>query len=744
MSSLPYDIPNRIEAGEHKYLNCRIGENIRPDSESERMVLASIEEALSEQFLQLYYKYPHTGRGDAEYIDLVGLSSRAGAFVMEIVDVTIEEIEGITGPDWRLVDEITSIRPENTVGDAMVALRRQFEDRDELRTTDRQSLIPVSDFVVLPQITQAEWCNSFDEEPSNRLIFQDTLTDRETLQEKLNGASEATIDDEILRHGLATLKFSDSISGGQLNVAITPKSKRELLDFLDRRLKILTDKQLKIGLQTPDAPQQIRGIAGSGKTVVCALRAAKLHWEHPDWTVAVAFRTHGLRQTHEELIAAFYRNFSDGEDPNWDNLHVRHGWGGKISGHGMYYEIATTSGVAPLSYSEARHKFGRYTKTPELLDRCCRELIETGDIEENYDAIIIDEAQDLTPHFFRMCYTALSEPKRMYWAYDEAQNLASLEALSALDLFGLDENGNPRVSISGKLSGGVNSTHIMRKSFRTPRSILMTAHAFGMGLYRDGSVIQTLTTQDGWDRLGYEVADGDFKPSSVGERVVIKRPVENSPHPFWELQEPSELLQLYWGDDWKDEIDWVVDDIQRNLEKEDVLPHEIMITHLWPYKKRQDPLDQLEARLEERLGGLQNDRDSIVHHVTESVSKEGRRANFTEKGKITISEVHHARGNEAGIVYVMGLDSVAEEVSKDVSDSNWRRQHLRSRNKAFVALTRTQGWCRLTGTDPTSKIAGEFNRVINDTRSRDPKIQFDVPADDSPFKDMDLVDYTGE
>lgn len=743
MSSSPYDIPNRIETREHKYLNCQVGENVRPDNESERTVLLSVEEALSEQFLQLYYKYPQTGRGDAEYIDLVGLASSVGAFVMNIVAVEINEIERITGPDWQFVGKPKPIRPESTAGDAVIAVRRQFENRDELRTRDRQSVIPVSDYIVLPKVEKEEWRKTFDDNPPENFIFKDTLTDRDGLQNKLT-AAESALDDETLRHGLATLKFSDSISGGQLNVALTPKSKRELLDFLDRRLKILTDKQLKIGLQTPDAPQQIRGIAGSGKTVVCALRAAKLHWEHPDWTVAVAFQTHGLRQTHEELIAAFYRNFSDGDDPDWDNLHVRHGWGGRSTGPGMYYEIAKASDKSPLSYNEAKNEFGRFAKTSKLLDECCRDLIETSEIKELYDAIIIDEAQDLTPHFFRMCYTALAEPKRIYWAYDEAQNLASLEALSARSLFGIDKNGDPRVSVSGKLPGGINSTHIMRKSFRTPRSILMTAHAFGMGLYRNGSVIQTLTTQDGWDRLGYEVADGDFKQSSVGESVVIKRPVDNSPHPFWELQEPDDLLQLHWGKDWKDEINWVIDDIQQNLEKGNVLPHEIIITHLWPYKKRQEPLDRLRAGLEERLGGLREDRDSIVHHVTKSVNQQGRRANFREEGEITISEVHHARGNEAGLVYVMGLDSVAEEVSKDVSESNWRRQHLRSRNKAFVALTRTQGWCRVTGTDPTSKIAGEFNRVIMDTRSTSPKLQFDVPADDSPFKHMDLVDHTEE
>lgn len=744
MSGSAYDIPTRIKRKKHKYLNCEVGENVRPNKAGDRMVLSSVEEALSEQFLQLYYKYPQTGRGDAEYIDIVGLASSAGAFVMNIVSVEVDEIERIAGPDWQISGEPTSIRPENTAGDAMVAVRRQFENRDELRDRNRQSVIPVSDFVVLPQITKNEWCESLEQDPSERLLFKDTLADRDVLRDKLTLESGSVLDDETLRHGLATLKFSDSISGGQLNVAVTPKSKRELLDFLDRRLKILTDKQLKIGLQTPDAPQQIRGIAGSGKTVVCALRAAKLHWEHPDWSIAVAFRTHGLRQTHEELITAFYQNFSDGDDPDWENIHVRHGWGGRNTGPGMYYEIAKASDESPLSYSGAKRKFGRYVKTPKLLDKCCRELINTGEIKTLYDAIIIDEAQDLTPHFFRMCYAALAEPKRVYWAYDEAQNLASLEALSARDLFGVDRNGAQRVSVSGKLPGGINSTHIMRKSFRTPRSILMTAHAFGMGLYRDGSVIQTLTTQEGWDRLGYEIAEGDFKSSSVGEKVVIKRPVDNSPHPFWELQEPGEVLRLYWGEDWKDEINWVIDDIQQNIESENVLPNEIIITHFWPYKKRQKPLDQLKAGLEERLGGLKENRDSVVHHVTESVSQQGRQANFEEEGKITISEVHHARGNEAGLVYVMGLDSVAEQVSKDVSDSNWRRQHLRSRNKAFVALTRTQGWCRVTGTDPTSKIAGEFNRVINDTRSKDPKMQFEVPADDSPFKDMDLINYTEE
>jgi uncharacterized protein YjbI with pentapeptide repeats len=67
--------------------------------------------------------------------------------------------------------------------------------------------------------------------------------------------------------------------------------------------------------------------------------------------------------------------------------------------------------------------------------------------------------------------------------------------------------------------------------------------------------------------------------------------------------------------------------------------------------------------------------------------KENRDPNkFWCDGGITVSRIHRAKGNEADMVYVVGLDNVAKDES-----------NLQLRNQLFVALTRARGWVKLSG-----------------------------------------------
>lgn len=738
-----YEVPETITEGSQIYLNCEVGEAVGPDNDLHERVLDRFEIAFSDSFLQLYYRYPDTGPGENTRIDIVLLNPVVGVVAANIFEFEIEDLEDISGPDWRVESLQQTIRPPTAIRDAVVGIRRQFTDRDELRDREYNPLVPISGYVALPNIQREEWEHRFEDVETDQLLFVEDLGGRDSqgsdpLFNRLTDADEEELDEQLLRNGLAVLKFSGRISGGQLNVAEEPSTKRDLLDFIQERLKILTDKQLKIGLQAPDAPQQIRGIAGSGKTVVTALRAAKLHWEHEDWDIAVTFRNHGLRQTHKEYIEAFYSGFSDGESPDWNKLQVLHDWGGKTVGPGMYYVVSNAADQDPLTFTEAQARWGRLSSGTHLLDRCCHGLVQSESIPPIFDAILIDEAQDLPEFYFRMCHQATKEPKRVYWAYDEAQNLATLESKSAKELFGTDADGNAIVDVSGRLENGVNATHVMRKAFRTPRSVLMTAHAFGMGLYRDGVVVQTITNARGWDRLGYEIVSGNFE--NAGNEVVLRRPSKNSPHPLREFQSPNELIRIEWTESWEDEVDWVVEDIQREIANENVVPNEIMVTYLWTGRGRQEKVDQLISKLSEDISDLQSVESTGVFDVSEAVSRMGEDAPFRKPGRVSVSGVHYARGNEAPIVYVMGMDAVAESTSKEITkdrEESWRRAHIKARNRAFVSFTRTQGWLVATGTDPSNRIAGELNAVLLDTREDNPEISLEVPPDDSPFKDLE-------
>ena len=41
-----------------------------------------------------------------------------------------------------------------------------------------------------------------------------------------------------------------------------------------------------------------------------------------------------------------------------------------------------------------------------------------------FNAVLIDEAQDLPPEFFQLVYLFTKDPKRIVWGYDELQKLS--------------------------------------------------------------------------------------------------------------------------------------------------------------------------------------------------------------------------------------------------------------------------------------------------------------------------------
>lgn len=55
-----------------------------------------------------------------------------------------------------------------------------------------------------------------------------------------------------------------------------------IIKKIEAEIANLDEWQRKAAFEVPDGPQRIRGLAGSGKTVVLALKAAYLHSQHPD------------------------------------------------------------------------------------------------------------------------------------------------------------------------------------------------------------------------------------------------------------------------------------------------------------------------------------------------------------------------------------------------------------------------------------------------------------------------------
>ena len=114
------------------------------------------------------------------------------------------------------------------------------------------------------------------------------------------------VPDDLYRRTLSAIESLSSLRKS--------RSKREVsrLDSRGAKLKRLEDsiatldhRQNRAVVETVDGVQRIRGLAGSGKTIVLALKAAYLHTQHPDWRIAVTFNTRSLKGQFKRLITNF-------------------------------------------------------------------------------------------------------------------------------------------------------------------------------------------------------------------------------------------------------------------------------------------------------------------------------------------------------------------------------------------------------------------------------------------------------
>jgi superfamily I DNA and RNA helicase len=86
---------------------------------------------------------------------------------------------------------------------------------------------------------------------------------------------------------------------------------------------------------------------------------------------------------------------------------------------------------------------------------------------------------------------------------------------------------------------------------------------------------------------------------------------------------------------------------------------------------------------------------------------------YAEPGRVTISSVFRAKGNEAYIVYILGFEELYNYVDA-----------IENRNRAFTAISRSKAWIRITGTGPKMQRAKqEVERILNDI----PRFTFTFP-----------------
>ena len=640
---------------------------------------------------QLFVGYPIIGTATGpHHVDALFISQEMGIVIFDLIEGT-----GIGQYKERQDDSFNKLHSRLRVYPSLM-------NRRELR-------VPIQTI-------------SFSPEAINPDISGDSyfLTNRYTVVDVLNRLDRTVLEDSVYRETLSAIESISTIRQNRARRTIKePDSLGARLKKLEESIATLDPRQSEAVIETVDGVQRIRGLAGSGKTIVLALKATYLHTQHPDWRIAVTFNTRSLKGFFQRLITIFSLEMT-GEEPDWENLRVVNAWGasGGSERDGIYREFCRAHEVRFLDFGAARQMYG----FSDAFRGACR--LAEKQMKKNrarYDAILIDEAQDFSPSFLRICLSLLREPKRLVYAYDELQSLSGETLPSPEEIFGDspwwtdDEYGEtPRRDI------------ILEKCYRNSRPVLVTAHALGFGIYRerpegsDTGLIQMFDNPELWKDVGYKTK-ASMGVLEEGSKVSLERTEDTSPSFLEDHSSTDELVEFLEFASEEEQAEWLAAAIRNNLTEDELRHDDILIINPDPRTTREKVgLARrllMDMGIDSHLAGVDTDSETF----------------FSDHESVTFTGVYRAKGNEAGMVYVI-----------NAQDCDSLGRNLASlRNQLFTAITRSKAWIRVLGFGRRMEaLIAEFERlqkadfVLNFTYpSADQREQLRIVHRDMPESD---------
>lgn len=555
----------------------------------------------------------------------------------------------------------------------------------ELRLNVNQLKIPIKPLIFLESQSEIP---SFESSWEELRIFNN-LNDFKTILS--NNRLSTELEEEILKRVIATIEGSSALIKPPIRSADNSEdSKGRILDKIESQISVFDNSQKRAALTIVDGPQRIRGLAGTGKTIVLTMKVAQIHLSQPEAKIIYTYSTKNLYEFIKRLITRFYREFSD-KDPDWSKIMIMHAWGGE-SLEGTYSMICKENGIKPETLKD-NPKFGDV----------CENVLKSGkELKKLFDYSILDEGQDYPSSFYKLC-REVTKNNRIIWAYDECQNIFNMEIQDTVKTFGKDSAGNPHIDFSRDLQESQDL--VLDKCYRNPREILIASFALGLGIYGK-KIVQMPENPLVWSDLGFKIEQGDYKTDS---KMEISLPSESVHRLKDSLLKDKDPLRWAGFEGFDEECVYVAKQVANDL-KEGLLPEDISIISID---------DRSAKSYFKKVTKLLMDNGINTFNLLEA-SWDNK--TYSLKDHVTLTTVYRAKGNESGSVYILGVDSVY---------NNLDLRPVIERNKLFVSMTRAKAWVTITGVGPSYKL---FEDEIKKITENDFKLIFIMPD----FKELNL------
>lgn len=429
----------------------KVGENMaymipetirRTATAGERLVFQTLKTYLPDDYI-VYFEPEINGQRP----DFVIIGADLGIIVLEIKDYTRNTLYQLNKETWTIRDSLGNLQ---TVKNPLLQARDYaFNIKDRLETDINliqtegkyqfRLKFPYGYGVVFTRLNQKQVI----EDGLYSIIEPQYMLTRDEIDPDHDSFSEEIFIEKLINMFHVSFRMEEPLTHEEIKairfhlfpeVRISAEFK-EPVPYQDQLLlslhdiKVMDLHQENLAKQIGDKNRLIRGVAGSGKTIILASRAKMLAKEHPNWKILILCYNISLSKNIETII----RNMMN-EPENLFDFQMLNETG---SLNERLNNIIVRNFHQWLKLDLKMNEF----QLEKFLDK-----IDKGKaITPKYDAILIDEGQDFEPHWLKLISSCLNpETQSLLLVEDRAQEIYSRKRSFIQDT-GLDFRGRSKI-----------------------------------------------------------------------------------------------------------------------------------------------------------------------------------------------------------------------------------------------------------------------------------------------------------
>jgi superfamily I DNA and RNA helicase len=168
----------------------------------------------------------------------------------------------------------------------------------------------------------------------------------------------------------------------------------------------------------------------------------------------------------------------------------------------------------------------------------------------------------------------------------------------------------------------------------------------------------------------------------------------------------DDLIQFHKFDGVTDQASWLVAAIQADITDQELRPEDIVVINPNPLTTQKE------------VGPVR--KQLFSHGINSELAGVSTSADiFSKTGCVTFTGIFRAKGNEAGMVYIINAQDCA---------SGWDKTATALvRNRLFTAITRSKAWVRVLGIGPNMDM---LIREWAALRNNEYKLRFNYPTEE--------------